>query len=251
MPARRLVPALSAALALLLAACGPSTTTSPSAAAGSASPPSAGPSENTPSATPAPPTPVPTLPPGALAVPTAFGVELEPGTYFSSPPFEVAFTFDVDEPGWVAGHLNAEFFDLQRHDGAPEPGVLPLRMVGFGHPDSFNRDDAAVPVAELSARGAIDLLAGRRLLVATNVHDLELLGQTAAAIDLHSEFNGNPVFGGEDGTFGLFPNMDMRLVVVEIDDGDLLALVVQAPPGELDAAWSETRAILESVDLAP
>jgi hypothetical protein len=244
MPSSRLH--LGASLTLLLAACASTPTNPPPTAANSTT---AGPSAAT-GATPLA-TPAPSIPAGALAMPAAFGIELAPGTYFSSPPFDVAFTFDVGEPGWVAGHLNGEFFDLQRYDGPPAAGEQPLRMVGFGHPDSFNRDDAAVPVAELSARAAIDLLAGRRFLEATNVRELELLGLSAARIDLHSEFNGNPVFGGSDGTFGLFPNMDMRLVVVETDDAGLLALVVLAPPVELEGAWTESRAILESIDLTP
>lgn len=182
-------------------------------------------------------------------MPATFGVELEPGTYFSSPPFELAFTFDVAEPGWIAGHLNDEFFDLQRYAGEPGVGVLPTRMVGFGHPESFNRDDGEVPVSELSPHGAVDLLANRGLLEASNVADLEIFGLPGVRIDLHSDFDNNPIFGGDDGNFGLFPELDLRLVVVDIGDGDLLALVLLAPPDELEDAWTESRAILESVEL--
>lgn len=240
MPASRLH--LAATLALLVAACAPpAATVAPTATASvTTSPPPA-------TATPATNAP-PSAPAGALAMPTQFAVELEPGTYFSSPPFELGFIFDVDEPGWFAGHLNDEFFDLQRYEGEAMVGVTPIRMVGFGHPALIRGRTGNVPVSELTPRGAVDLLAARDDLESANVEDVELAGQMGSRLDLHSDQANNPLFGGEDGVFGLGPELDARLIVLPIDEGFLL-MIVLAPPGELGDAWEEAQAIFESVEL--
>jgi hypothetical protein len=182
-------------------------------------------------------------------VPTTFGVELEPGTYFSSPPFEIPFTFDVDGRGWKAGHLIDEFFDLQQFEG--EPGVnLPFRLVGFGHPDAFHGPDGEVAASGLNPRSAIDLVAAQDDLIATNVRDVEIAGQAGARVDLHSAVNNNHLFGGDHGDFGIGPELDVRLAVIPFEDA-LLVLLVSAPPGELGAAWDEALGILDSIEALP
>ena len=248
MRARRLP--LAAGLALLLAACNsPSVTTAPSVALGSANPPSAGSTAATSSPTGPPPSPGPTRPPGALAVPTRFGVELEPGTYFSSPPFEIPFTFDVAARSWKAGHLIDEFFDLQQFEG--EPGVnLPDRLVGFGHPDAFHGPDGEVAASALTPRAAIDLIAAQEDLVATNLRGVEIAGEGGARVDLHSAIDNNHVFGGDHGDFGIGPELDVRLAVIPFED-TLLVLLLSAPPGELGEAWDEAIGILDSIAALP
>lgn len=241
--------ALAAALVMLVASCAPSTTAPPSAGSiGTSGPSSVGPTTATPSA-PVPATPLPTPPSGSLPIPTEFAVELEPGTYFSSPPFEVPFTFDVADPGWKAGHLNGGFFDIQRFEG--EPGVnLPSRLVGFGRPDVFHGPDGEVSAAGLTPRQAIDLVAAQEDLDSTNVRTIETAGRAGARVDLHSETNNNHVFGGADGDFGMGPELDVGLAVVSFDDG-LLVLVVSAPSGELGAAWDEAIAFFDSIEALP
>ena len=229
---------------ILLAACAPTPTDAPTVTAQATASPTP------PTTAPATTSPRPSLPAGALALPTQFAVELEPATYFSSPPFELGFTFEVDDRGWVAGHLNDEFFDLQLYEGEPAVGVLPMRMVGFGHPAHFRSATGDLAASEPTPREAVDLLAARDDLEAGNVRDMDLAGRPSARVDLHSDRINNPLFGGDDGNFGLGPDLDVRLAVVPLQDGPLV-IVVLAPPTELDDAWTETRTILESVDLEP
>src|SRR5574338_528723 len=113
-----------AAISLVVAACtsagAPSVQPTPSAAAVSAtgSPPSA--TAASPIATAAPtPTSPPPAPPGAVAWPKVFDVELQAGRYWSNPPFRIPFSLDVAEPGWYSGHLHDDFFDRLRFDGVP------------------------------------------------------------------------------------------------------------------------------------
>lgn len=255
MPARRFrLPAATLAtlpaMAVLAAACvtAPVATTVATDATPGATqvvPPT--PSSASPAATPSA---AASLPPGVLGIPTAFAADLPPGRYLGSPPFEVPLTFEVLEPGWVVGHRGAAFLDMQRFEGEPGPGITPIRVIGFGHADRIRGEDGDVPILELTPRAAVELLAGRSSLDATHVRDLDLVGLPGARVDLHSEVGNNPVFGLADGTFGLGPELDLRLVVLPLD-GDLLLLTVMAPPGELEAAWDEALPVLGTVDLQP
>jgi hypothetical protein len=215
----------------------PSSTAGPSPTAGATVSPS-------PSATPAP-----TPPSGARLLPTTFSVDIQPGRYFSAPPFELAFTFDVAEAGWQSGHLNGEFFDLQRWDGVPEGG-LPSRLVGFAHPDTIQGPAGNVDVAELTPAAAVALLTSRDDLETANDETLQLLGRDAARVDVHVRVDNTSIFGGEDGTFRQGIDLDSRFVAVPIEGG-LLLLVVEAKPDDLEAAWASALPIFESVDLQP
>ena len=243
------VSALLIVSASLLAACmAAAPTPGPIAPTGSA--PATG--SNTPSS-PAGPTTSPgsgpTLPPGFLPLPTEFAIELEPGTYFSSPPFEIPFTFEVAEPGWVAGHLNPEFIDIQRHEGTPAAGVLPERIIGFAHPLQIH-GTAVVDAADLTPADVADLWVERTDIETANRVELELLGGDAVRVDVHAPVPMLPLFGGDEGTFRLDDAFDVRIVVIAIDDGLFLA-TVHAPAAELETAWEQALPTLESIDLTP
>jgi hypothetical protein len=190
----------------------------------------------------------PPAPSGALLVPSEFSIELEPGRYFSIPPFELAFTFEVAEEGWQSGHLNGEFFDLQRYDGVPADGV-PSALVGFAHPDTVQGPEGNVDVAGLTPRAAVELLTGRIDLDTANVGALELVGREAVRVDVHAAIENTPVFGGQDGTFRQGVDHDSRLVFVPIEGG-LLLLIVGAPAEDLETVWARALPILESIQLS-
>ena len=244
----RIPPAIAATLALAMAAgaCSPGGSPGPTSAATSGASPTGGalasvdPSSTTePTAEPAPS--------GALAFPTAFTAELEPGTYWSAPPFDLGFAFEVAEQGWVAGHLNDEFFDIQQFEGEPAVGVTPERIVGFAHPLQIY-DPAAVEVAGLTPAEVVDRWVERTDIAATNVIELELLGGDAVRVDVHSPTSMVPLFGGDDGIFRLDSAYDVRFVAIAVDGGLFLASV-HAPAAELEAAWEQALPILESIDL--
>lgn len=239
----RLSRGLPAAACLLLAACAAGPSPAPATPSGSSSPslssaplaPTAG---ARPTAAPAPS--------GYLAVPTAFGVELTPGLYWSAPPFDLGFPFEVDQTGWVAGHLNGEFFDLQRHEGTPG-GSLPLNMVGFGLPLTI-QGATDIPVEELTPAAAVAVLEARTNVETTNVTELELFGRQAVRVDLHAPNDSTPVLAGDNGTFAMSADKDVRLAFIPLD-GALLIALVQSAPDNLEAAWAEALPILESAVL--
>jgi hypothetical protein len=66
-------------------------------------------------------------------------------------------------------------------------------------------------------------------------------------IAFHAEANTTPLFSGPGGTFGLGVDRDVRIAALAVDDA-LLLVLVQATPGDLDAAWAQALAILETVE---
>jgi len=228
------------ALAIVVAACGPG----PSTGATMMATPGATSLDRSGSA-PSPPAASPVAS-GLLTIPSTFGIELQPGRYSSSPPFDRAFTFEVAEAGWETGHLNGEFFDIIRFDGLPRGG-LPARSLAWATPTTIHGPTDA-PAAGLSPAAAIAALAGRAGVVPANQVDQQLFGLAGARVDLHAEANNTPLFSGPGGTFGLGIDRDVRLAAVAVDDALLLVLVL-ATPDDLDAAWAQALAILETVEL--
>ncbi len=236
--------ALSLVFGAFVGACSPGATSGPSLAASvppstaaAASPVAGSPRHRL---TPAP------APSGVTPLPTEFAAALEPGTYWSAPPFDIGFSFEVDQPGWIAGHLNGEFFDIQRDaDGAgPE---LPQRLLGFAHPLEIH-GMSIVEASQLTPDEAVDLWVDRSDIETANVTDMELLGGAAVRVDLHAPLPMLALFGGDDGTFRVDTDFDVRIIVVGLDDG-LFLVTIHAPAAELEAAWSEALPILESIDM--
>ncbi|HET9852282.1 MAG TPA: hypothetical protein VFP56_07230 [Candidatus Limnocylindrales bacterium] len=197
--------------------------------------------------TPAPvtPTAIP-RPSGTLAWPSEFLVEMR-GRYFASPPFVIPMSIEIAEEGWYAGHLNPVFIDLQRYDGV-ELGGLPSRMIGFGRPENVRGGDGEVDVAGLTPGAAIDHITDRASITSGNRAPVALLGLAGERVDLHSDLTNNPVFGTADGDFGIQPELDARLAVLPLDGG-LLMVAVLAPGNDLDAAWDQAQAILQTARL--
>ena len=184
--------------------------------------------------------------PRGLPFPTADGQELDLGTYVSSPPFDVDFTFEIAEPGWESLHLIGEFFDVVRWDGPGRTGAPP-RSLAFGHPERV-RGETDVPVAGLTPAAAVEILAGRDDLVVGSPGPFQLDGRDGLVLDLQAAAQGTVLFGGERGDLGIGPDRDVRLGIIPLDS-DLLFVVVSAVPGQVDAAWDEAEPILESIDL--
>lgn len=186
-------------------------------------------------------------PSGSLPWPSEFGVHLVPGTYFSSPPFQVPFTLALAETGWQTGHLHAEFFDLIRFDGLPETD-LPAVLFGFAVPTMVRGAGGNEPATGMTADAAIGGLAMRADIVATNRAAVDLFGRTGARVDLHADVANTALFGGAAGNFGLGPERNLRIAAVAFDGGLLLVLVM-APPGEVEEAWARVQPILATIVL--
>jgi hypothetical protein len=216
-------------LPILAAACaisaptpspGPTTTASPSAA----------------------PAPTPEL----LAWPTDSAIALTPGRYLSAPPFDIRFTIDIPDGPWGSAHLHGEFFDFV---DVTELGVEPTRWVAFAHPETIGGSDA-VAAQGLSPRDAAEALTAVEHVTAGPVAEGELFGLAGVRVDVATDVANTALFGGPAGQFGLAPTLPARIMILPHDaDGDLLLVLVLAPHGELDAAWTEVAPILATIVL--
>jgi hypothetical protein len=238
-----------ALIVVLFAGCSTGPTPSPGLSSGPVAPGASATEPSTATARPTaspPATPAP-APSGHRLLPTGFAVALEPGTYWSSPPFDLGFAFELTEPGWVAGHLNGEFVDIQRFEGEAAVGVVPERIIGFGHPLEIH-GTTVVEAAGLTPDEAVGLWVERTDIETANVTELVLLGGDAVRVDVHAPTPMLPLFGGDDGTFRLDGSFHVRIVAIAVDGGLFLA-TVHAPAADLEAAWEQALPVLESIDL--
>ena len=181
-----------------------------------------------------------------MGFPTTFGAELAPGRYSSSPPFDVAFTFEIPDPGWTSGHLDAEFFDVQQFDEGTTT-VLPSRWLAFAHP-AWVRSDASTPSEGLNPDAAVRAWSARSDLTVSVPTPFSLDAREGLRVDVHADEGDTKLFGGPGGEFGLGPEHDARIGIVSLD-GELLLVLVLAPAAELEHAWEVAEPILRSVDL--
>ena len=202
----------------------------------------------TPTAVPTPsptPTPIPVTPapPTPMAFPRLSEVDLMPGRYSSSPPFDIPFTFEIPDVGWVSAHLHGEFFDVMRLDDA-NPGV-PTRWVAWAHPQTvYGTDEAAA--SGLTPAEAAATVASNPDVVATETRLFEIAEIDGVQLDVHATQPAVSIFGGPDGDFDLQPSHDARLGFVTVD-GELVIVLCLGAPDELDEACADGQPILDSV----
>jgi hypothetical protein len=150
------------------------------------------------------------------------GAPLEPGRYafdsFSGPPI----TFAIG-PGWIGGHIHAEFFDVQRDAG----GVL----LGFADPTFVVGAEGVVEVEGLNAEDAVGRFAANPPFVGGSVRSATIDGREAFEVRGMPETSVE-LFGGDDGTFTVEPG-SVRLIAVDVD-GRLMLIVGSVWPEQRD-----------------
>ena len=192
------------------------------------------------------PTTAPTTAPTAMEFPIVSDIELEPGRYSSSPPFDLAFTFEVPaDEGWHSAHLHGEFLDIIRFDDTGSR--VPHRWLAWAHPTTIHGASSA-PAAGLDAAQMLDRLASNTDLEATSQAPFRFAGLEGVQIDVTPLIASVELFGGPAGDFVLQSDHVARVSAVTVGDEPLLVMLM-APPGELNAAWTETAPILDSVEL--
>ncbi len=212
---------------------------------------SASPDTETPTAVPtttvAPPSPTPTpaITPAATirAFPSVSEQDLVPGRYDSSPPFDLAFTFEIPDEGWNSAHIHDDFFDVMRFDG-PDP-VAPTSWVAWALPKNIigTTTEAATALTPAAAAG---LMADQSGVAASDTSPYTFLGRDGVALDLSATVSNTPIFGSSDGNFGLDPAYDMRLGIVDNDPG-LLFVLCLTPEDAQSTGCGDSQPIIDSV----
>ena len=151
------------------------------------------------------------------------GTPLEPGRYRYE-AFEPAMTFEVG-PGWLGGHTHAEFYDVQREEGA---------LVGFARPTFVMGRDGPVDVIGLDAREAIRTISSIEEIDADPITETTVDGRPAWEVRTSADASVE-LFGSDDGTFTAEAGRH-RLLGVDVDG--ILVLVIEH-------IWADAREPIE------
>ena len=154
------------------------------------------------------------------------GAPLEPGRY-TYDAFEPRMTFQIG-PGWVGGHAHAEFFDVQREEGV---------LLGFARPAFVLGAEGEVDADGLVPEEALRTIASIEELEAEPVTPTSIDGRPASELRFRTASDIVPLFGGDDGTFGIEEGTN-RLLAVDVD-GTLVLIV--------DDVWAEPRGDVDAL----
>jgi hypothetical protein len=153
------------------------------------------------------------------------GAPLEPGRY-TFDAFEPPMTFEIG-PGWVGGHAHAEFFDVQREEGV---------LLGFARPSFVLGVEGELDAEGLDPEVALTTIASIDELEAGPVTSTIVDGRPASELRFRTS-DIVPLFGGDDGTFGIDAGAN-RLIAVDVD-GTLVVIV--------DDVWAEPRGDVDAL----
>ena len=152
--------------------------------------------------------------PSGILVFEGEGVALAPGRYAYDSFIGPRISFAVGS-GWIGGHVQPEFFDVQREAG----GVL----LGFADPNFIASGDGPVEVDELAAEDAVSSIASIRPFEAGAVRPTAIDGRRA--FEVHGSPRTNvELFGGNEGSFTVEPGL-VRLLAVDVEEALMLIVV--------------------------
>jgi hypothetical protein len=221
------------AIALLVVACG--TTTS------SREPASAAPSETAPSTSSSPSandSPSAATASGATELRPGLR-ELKPGRY-SRVGFQPQITFDIDE-GWFVGSLANDFFDIQQDKGSPD-----VVAVQFARVDDVLGANAAI-VTAATADAAAEALRANPGLVVIDDDVSRISGLAATTVTV--ENRGTATCGILDvslGRLSIDPGRRLRVSFLDAGTG-VLAVMVGGSVAEWEHALTIAEPVVDSV----
>jgi len=174
---------------------------------------------------------------------------MPPGRYDSSPPFDMAFTFEIPADGWNAAHIHSDFFDVMRFDGA-DP-IAPTAWVGWALPVEVIGSQTQT-AAKLTPAEAAALMSSKPGLTASEAFPFTFLGRNGVQVELRAEQPYTFIFGNGntagDGNFALDPNYPMRIGIVEYDPGLLFVLCLVPDDGSDSGCGGEQQEIIDSAE---
>ena len=211
------------ATAVLLAACGPGSSPSPSVGSVAPSPSldaTIGPSAGR------------TFPPSQTPI--------DPGTYVWS-GFERDISVELGA-GWDLGHDNPAFFDLFR--GSDFPSVSFARF-------SDVYSDAATRRPATDASAVVAALAGRADVTLTGRAAIQLAGLSGEQFDVVTQAAKTPLFFGPAGDFRLDPEFKTRYRVLDFPGGGVLVIGVHARLADFDEAIALGDPLVATLQVRP
>ena len=101
-----------------------------------------------------------------------------------------------------------------------------------------------------SPQQAVALLRQNEGLAIVDERPVEILGRWGIQVDIVASHADTPVLGEGGAFLGLGPDSDLRLLLLQADEG-ILAVGLLSPVGELERWVADAQPVVESVLLAP
>jgi hypothetical protein len=177
--------------------------------------------------------------------PTRTVTELEEGGHsagtYTFSQFEPRIEVTVPDDEWTTFHLIPDFFDvaIETEDGPVAVMFLdPIAFLTAGEEDA----QAATP------QEAIELLADHEGTTLSEPRPVQIGGLSGLEVDADFEIDNTHVIRVSGGNIGFGPTSDVRLTVLEADEG-LLVIGLNAPAGHMAEAEELTQTLRDSITI--
>jgi hypothetical protein len=154
-------------------------------------------------------------------------------------PFEPRIQLTLPDDRWTTFHLIPDFFDVAQETDDGPVAVMFLDPIAFLSPE----DEEIQPT---SVNGAIETFAAHEGATISAPRAVEIGGLAGLEVDAHFAIDDTHVIRVSGGDIGFGPNSDIRLAVLEADDG-LLVIGLTAPAGRMAQAEDLTESVRESI----
>ena len=173
------------------------------------------------------------------ATPTELGEGDHPAGTYSYSAFEPRIDVTLPDDDWSTLHLIPDFFDVatQTEDG--------LVAVMFLDPIAFLNAEQQ-DVQAFAPQEAIELLGAHDGATVGEPRPVEIGGLSGLEVDASYAIDNTHVIRVSGGDIGFGPTNDLRLAVLEADEG-LLVIALNAPVGHIAEAHELTQAVYESI----
>jgi len=182
---------------------------------------------------------------GTELTPTATPAELEEGDHSAGTYTYSAFAPSIEvrlpDDQWTTFHLIPDFFDVAVDTDDGPSAVMFLDPIAFLTAEE--EDVQAATPAE-----AIELLADHDGTTLSEPRPVHIGGLSGLEVDADFEIDNTHVIRVSGGNIGFGPNNDVRLAVLEADDG-LLVIGLVAPAGHMDEAEELTQSVRDSITI--
>jgi len=169
--------------------------------------------------------------------------ELEEGDHeaglYTYSPFEPRIEVTLPDDDWTTFHLFPDFFDVAVETDDGPVAVMFLDPIAFLTPD--HQDVQAATPEE-----AIELLGDHEGVTLSDPRPVEIGGLSGLEVDASYAIDDTHVIRVSVGNIGFGPTGDVRLAVLEVDDG-LLVIGLTAPAGKMSEAEELTRSVRDSI----
>jgi hypothetical protein len=185
---------------------------------------------------------------GVAPSPTAtprIAAELEEGDHlaglYTYSAFEPQIEVTLPDDGWTTFHRVPDFFDVALETDDGPVAVMFLDPIAFLTADEENAQ-ATTP------QEAMELLGDHEGTTLSDPREVEIGGLSGLEVDADFAIDNTHVIRVSGGDIGFGPTSDVRLAVLEADEG-LLVIGLVAPAGLMQEAEDMTQSVRDSITI--